>query len=106
MLSHFFHVWLCDTLDCVVHQASPGKITEVGCHAHLQRVFPTEGLNPRLLTAPALADGFFSTSAALEALVRGRSTENVWLLLIAYVGFTHEIVNVWTSLKVEGKIFF
>ena len=53
-----------------------------------------EGWNPRLLTAPALSDGFFSTSPALEALVRGRSTENVWLLLIAYVGFTHEIVNV------------
>ena len=66
----------------------------MGFHAHLQRTFQTEGWNPRLLTASELADGFFTTSAALEDLVHGRSTENVWLLLIAYVGFTHGIVNV------------
>ena len=27
----------------------PGKNTGVGCHALLQRIFPTQGLNPRLL---------------------------------------------------------
>ena len=27
----------------------PGKNTGVGCHALLQGVFPTQGLNPRLL---------------------------------------------------------
>ena len=29
---------------------SPGKNTGVGCHAHLQVIFPTQGLNPRLLS--------------------------------------------------------
>ena len=28
---------------------SPGKNTGVGCHALLQRIFPTQGLNPSLL---------------------------------------------------------
>ena len=28
---------------------SPGKNTEVGCHALLQRIFPTQGSNPGLL---------------------------------------------------------
>ena len=28
---------------------SPGKNTGVGCHALLQRLFPTQGLNQRLL---------------------------------------------------------
>ena len=32
-----------------VHGDSPGKNTEVGCHSHLQRIFPTQGLNPGLL---------------------------------------------------------
>ena len=29
-----------------VHGDSPGKNTGVGCHALLQRIFPTQGLNP------------------------------------------------------------
>ena len=32
-----------------VHENSPGKNTGVGCHALLQGIFPTQGLNPRLL---------------------------------------------------------
>ena len=31
-----------------VHRDSPGKNTEVGCHALLQGIFPTQGLNPGL----------------------------------------------------------
>ena len=31
-----------------VHGDSPGKNTGVGCHALLQRIFPTQGLNPSL----------------------------------------------------------
>ena len=27
----------------------PGKNTDVGCHLHLQRIFPTQGSNQRLL---------------------------------------------------------
>ena len=32
-----------------VHGDSPGKNTRVDCHALLQRIFPTDGSNPRLL---------------------------------------------------------
>ena len=44
----------CSTMDCSlpgssVHGDSLGKITEVGCHALLQGVFPTQGSNPCLL---------------------------------------------------------
>ena len=40
-----------DSMDCnlsgtSVHGDSPGKNTGVGCHALLQGIFPTQGLNP------------------------------------------------------------
>ena len=45
---------LCDPIDCsppgsFVHGDSPSKNTGVGCHALLQVIFPTQGLNPGLL---------------------------------------------------------
>ena len=46
---------------------SPGKNTGVGCHALLQGIFLTQGLNPCLLMSPALAGGLFTTSATREA---------------------------------------
>ena len=54
VLSCFNHVRLCATLWTVAHQAplswdSPGKNTGVGCHALLQGIFLTQGLNPCLL---------------------------------------------------------
>ena len=44
---------LCKPMDCSlpgssVHGDSPGKYTGVGCHALLQGIFPTQGLNPNL----------------------------------------------------------
>ena len=44
---------LCDPMDCSrpgssVHGDSLGKNTGVGCHALLQGIFPTQGLNPGL----------------------------------------------------------
>ena len=45
---------LCNSMDCSppgfsVHGDSPGKNTAVGCHALLQGIVPTQGLNPGLL---------------------------------------------------------
>ena len=45
---------LCDPMDCTlpgssVHGESPVKNTGVDCHALLQRIFPTQGLNSGLL---------------------------------------------------------
>ena len=44
---------LCNPMDCSppgssVHGDSPGKNIRVGCHALLQGIFPTQGLNPGL----------------------------------------------------------
>ena len=46
---------------------SPGLNSGVGCHA-LQGSFPTQGLNPGLISF-ALAGRFFTTSTSLEALL-------------------------------------
>ena len=48
------HVWLFATSWTIAHQAPlsmefSSKNTEVGCHFLLQRIFPTQGLNPCLL---------------------------------------------------------
>ena len=43
-------------------QAPLSMNTGVGCHALLQGIFPTQGSNP-FLPSPALAGGFFTTSA-------------------------------------------
>ena len=48
------YLTLCDLMDCSppgssVHGDCPGKNTGVGCHALLQGIFPTRGLNPGLL---------------------------------------------------------
>ena len=50
VLSLFSHVQLFVTLCTIAYQtplsiSSPGKNTGVGCHALLQRIFPTQGLN-------------------------------------------------------------
>ena len=45
---------------------SSGQEYRVGCHFPLQGIFPTQGLCP-ILVSPALAGGFFTTSAAWEA---------------------------------------
>ena len=42
---------LCDPVDCSlpgssIYGDSPGKDTGGGCHSPLQRIFPTQGLNP------------------------------------------------------------
>ena len=57
---------LSDLMDCslpgsLVHGDSLGRNTGVSCHALLQGIFPTQGLNPHL-TSLALAGGFFTTS--------------------------------------------
>ena len=46
---------------------SPGQNTRVGSLSFLQGIFPTQGSNPHLLHLPALASGFFITSATWEA---------------------------------------
>ena len=54
LLTHFSCVWLCGPMDCSPSGSSCpwnflGKNTGVGCHAHNQGIFPTQGSNPGLL---------------------------------------------------------
>ena len=44
----------------------PVKNTRVGCHALLQGNLPNPGIAPSSLASPALAGGFFTTSATWE----------------------------------------
>ena len=60
-----------------VHGNSPGKNTEMGCHAPLQGIFPDPGIKHVSLTSPALTGGFFTTSATWEACVPSLPTENL-----------------------------
>ena len=63
---------LCPTTVCDPLDHSPpgssvhGILQGVGCHALHQGIFPTQRWNPHLLTSPALADGFFTTSVTWE----------------------------------------
>ena len=65
VLSHSSHVQFFAILWTVPHQALfprdyPGKNTGVGCHALLQGIFLTQGLNPCLLHFPARQAGSLS----------------------------------------------
>ena len=44
-----------------------GENNGVGCHALLQGIFLIPGIEPETLMSPALADGFFTTSAIRQA---------------------------------------
>ena len=46
-----------------VSSSHPGKNTGMGCHAFLQGIFPTQGLNRRLFRVLQGAGKFFTTSA-------------------------------------------
>ena len=50
-------------------QDCPGKNTGVGCHLILQGIFPNQGSNLGLSMSPALAGGFFTTSATWKAQI-------------------------------------
>ena len=56
---------------------SPGKNTGVGCHAFLQGIFLTQGLNLYLFSSPVFAGGFFTTSTTWEAW-RRNTLQNKW----------------------------
>ena len=51
---------------------SPGNSSGVGCRALLQGILPTKGSHSHLLHLPALAGGFFITSAIWEGLQRDK----------------------------------
>ena len=63
---------LCNPMNCSSQASlswdSPGKTTGVGFHALLQGNLSNPGIEPTYLMSPALAGGFFTTSATWEAI--------------------------------------
>ena len=76
-----------------VHGDSPGKNTGVGCHALLQGIFPTQGLNPLCLLSPALAGRFSTTSTAWEARLTVYHRRLLPALYSRALLFIHSIYN-------------
>ena len=95
--SRFSHVPLfCDPMDCgppgsSVHGILQARILEWGCHALLQRIFPTQRRNPHLMSS-ALASRFFTTSVTWEALQWGLKKKKSWSL---EVGNWSKALNCW-----------
>ena len=54
---------------------SPGKNTGVGCHFLLQGILLTQGSKLSLLRSPALAGGFFTTTAARGGCQRSQKLD-------------------------------
>ena len=71
---------LCDPTDCSPPGSclwdSPGKNTAVGCHALLQGIFPTQGLNPHVLHLAALA-------GSLPVTAPGKSPSRTYMHFIS-----------------------
>ena len=71
---------LCDLMDHIVaHLATypwdfPGKRTGVGCHFLLQRIFPTQGLNPCFLHWQA--DSLSQRHLGITGRDNGKNSDN------------------------------
>ena len=77
-----------------VHGNSPGKNTEMGCHALLQGIFPDSGIKHVSLTSPALTGGFF-----LPLVPRGKPASPACQLEILSFGSLSNYVNQFQSVN-------
>ena len=101
VFSHLSCPTLCSPMDCKPSRLlcpwdSPGKNTGVSCHALLQGIFPTQGLNPHLLTSPTLAGGFFTTSATWEAHRFLYKSPYFYPLLLLFMPLRSSILNIFS----------
>ena len=74
MVGRFSHVQLFSTSWTVPTRLpcpwdSPDKNTGVGCHALLQKIFPTQGLNPHLLCLLHWQVGFLPLAAPGKTVI-------------------------------------
>ena len=74
---------LCDPMDyglpgSSVHGDSPGKNTRVDCHALLQGIFLTQGLNLGLLHCKQILYHLSHQGSPKQAVVRHKTKDMVW----------------------------
>ena len=89
---------LCDLMDCPpcssVHGDSPGKNTGRGCHALLQGIFPTQGLNPGL---PHCRQTLYCLSHQGSPVPKGRGGEMNSIQFNKYLSFVAPDTQVWNT---------
>ena len=87
---------LCDPMDppgFSVDEHSPGKYTEVGCHALFQGIFPTEGLNPGLLHHRQI---IYHLSYQESQRIMD------WVSLLQWIFLTQELDPEYSALQVDS----
>ena len=109
MCAKSLHVWLFVTPWTTAWQASlstgfSSKNTGGGCHALTQGIFPTQETNPHLLTSPALAGRFFTTSTKSLRTCRcccsfTKSCPTLWSHKIAARQVSLSFTISWSLLK-------
>ena len=77
----------CSVPGSSVHGDSPGKNTGVGCHAVLQGISPTQGLNPdlphcRQILLPHEPPGKPNDSEQIEIQTQSNEHLEVWGLIL------------------------
>ena len=70
---------------------SPGKNTGVGCHALLQGIFPTQGLNPGLLHVSCIDRWVLYHCASWESLYVYIHTRIIIFISLQLISGQHEI---------------
>ena len=85
-----------------VHGDSPGKNNGVGCHALLQGIFLTQGLNP-CLYSPSLAGRFFTTSTTWEAHL---SFKPLFITFLCYAVFFLLFVDIRFKIYTDGMFTY
>ena len=118
---------LCDPKDCSppgssVHGDSPGKNTEMGCHALFQGIFPTQGSNPGLLHCRWILDHWshyliskncfphplllqqLSVSPIFPIMECGRMVAK--MLQHSFPPIFHTLWDVTLQLQSRGKVYF
>ena len=68
----------CSLPNASVHGIFPGKNTRVGCHAHVQEIFPTQELNPHLLHCRQILYCWAIPGEPLWEFVMWKSLSHVW----------------------------
>ena len=101
---------LCDSMDgspqgSSVHGILPGKNNGVDCGALFQGIFLTQESNLHLLYPPALAGGFFATSATWKAYTLTHIDVCVCVCVCVYIHtHTHIYIHIFIRSPIDGQL--